>query len=953
MRLLQVIRENTLNAIRNSLNINIISSQSYQVEQLADLTAALSRQSIVSGVDTDGRVVKPATPVKAWNGPAPTEWTAALSDAIKNWKRSINFQVSKRPDRPLEAFSATIGAAEVEYLIDIRLTSDGYLAMQGNQDDRRPDDSTPNRTNAWSTMEDTKQLAFGVEQVTDMNSFIEGIGWSGWKVIAEEILRIRGQDAEEVGSAVNMIIQTANEGRQEFPEQWITLWRTRALLDQNVSAVVQPNLTSADKEEIPLLPPSEVYRGGTDPFKGLYNYFARIATGLWNKEQYEAQQAELDRERVATTPADEETLNQTTVQILVGQFAEALDNSFWDIVTLQGSSDEQSIEQLMRRITTAADWDMISEAFAAAGHGHLGFRLADEMQDDSYRAHVVTRLVSIRRIMPNRLFAAIRFGNEEVVMVEVSYADESGQFNVAKERTSSGGIAITPASGTLAKDVLFEDACLRAAVDETGGDIPATEITLTRESINSAKMLFIRTLDESYPEMTAFYAYINTVFQEKGAPDIGRARLLGIIAEAATIIQDGGDYQGVGTWIQNEILRDREWLIGDGTENNPGAANIKFSNEYKNESLANDFGDADISEEVELSDEEQDLLEALLDEDADGQNDAVTAILEGANPEDVWLRIYRRASVSNKYLCELLGGDNTFENYIEGNNDNTIITRVLDDPKIPVPVAAPMSMAKQFVQAMSMAKQFVQAMSPSMWEGGTDDSQLSILCGILVAGRDPQHYHLVSEFYEKLPESRDSLYNDIDSENRLEWFSEDTNKKMLAALIGEEATDIEDIPIPQRLRRELDDMLRQPTEENIIDFAEMMNRFQGTRREDKPVLSLTNCGQISDVIVGLLDSDRIAQGTPNHTAITTMYNYMQERMQAYDDEIDTGWTDFTGDTNQSDLEPRDDTGVVIIFNIDQLREIFEEGSGPVQTRSPSQDASEIPTDQEAADIRFP
>ena len=204
---------------------------------------------------------------------------------------------------------------------------------------------------------------------------------------------------------------------------------------------------------------------------------------------------------------------------------------------------------------------------------------------------------------------------------------------------------------------------------------------------------------------------------------------------------------------------------------------------------------------------------------------------------------------------------------------------------------------------------------------GTKDDLLQGLVAQTVAPpKDPYNYTIISEYYSQIAGTSDSLASDIDWEN---WdIFGDNLISDLRELIGEEAAEIErDLgEIPQRMREEFTDMIRSPIMDNIIEFAEVTNRVsRSATDEGPPIFTLENCRIISRELEDLLESDTVNQGTPAYVALTYIYNHFQEEMERFDDEVDRGITDFTGE----DDEARLNRGVLINLDIDRIQEIFD------------------------------
>jgi len=844
MRILDVITENQahpLESVRTGRgNLAPLSRNNHAPNQVVALKQELARHRLVTARNAAGRTLGGM----AWTGDQSEEWTTELDNAIMAWKASINLQVQPDdPRRPLEATSPTLRAQDVEFLLNSDLSSQGLLQANGQ-------DVAQRRVATQGPLEglNYEQTIPGtVDDAVDTASMIEAVGWSAWWRIATEIQDSKfSTDGEswllttpprEVADDVLPVYRRFFEQRaMQFADE---LWLT------NVNRVAGREVaTYADGTTQPI-----AYTEFIAPTAAqLFEYYSTMATRLWEKDRLlNAERAE-DEETARNNPVTGETLAGTDITAMANALKAAFENEL--LAAFPGgrrfSNDLEQIRAQMARLRTAADWENLSAEYTRIANGDILHEdLYSELSQEEYMEIVQSRLLAIRRIAPQLMHGSINFGEEQEIEVEY----DGTTYTVTRTRPT-GNFNPTDYSGY---DAIVIDGILRAAIELTGGTVPDLDVPATDEAIEFVKPIFINTINQTYPEMVAFYVRAEPF--DEASVDLGGARLRGIIDDAARL---GNDEVILTQYITDEIANDREWLVG--TDDTEAGANIYFDERYRSEGLSNrEFEVIDADEEVVLNANAEEILENLRSTDPAVRQSAVQALIEANDPQQ-YEDIYAVAARSGNPLDldeNLGGGVDEIRDFVMANS------RTADTPIInlartyTIPIAAPIAMAMLFREAITTGL-----------IAGTDEDLMDALVSNI---RTREDYMSVDTRYRALPNVDDSLIDDIAGEQLLSQFGYGWYGQ-LARVIGDEASlDAIRVELDSRITDALNDLERSPSADNINRLSRLTDSRTLRQNEDQLELVLE---RLNGVYEDFNDTE-----TPESVLLRNLIDTLQE---AYD-----------------------------------------------------------------------
>ena len=787
MKLLEILKENELDALAGSF-LDSVGPTSGSEEQIREVQEALRRHGLM---DASGRI----TPPPAYNGPIDGVWNDQLSAAVVAWHTSISMQRFNAPDR-WNHNVAQIMPQDIEYLTNSAIKPDGMLEMARGETDPRATRSTN-----LSTSMDAQTYQRGPLQRSDpatiqtTRNFVDAIGFTGWIDIFTEILRVREGDDDRIDISPSQRTETITDNWQMIHRNaqgnirgWLNTWRT-SILRTTASA----SATLDDGTEMPFMP-----RDVDNP-RAAYEYFFTLANGLHQKFARQARERGANREDVATNP-DATTLSSTDINSKALALANAMDNDLWGLVT-RGGTDEDSVLAIFRSLQTAQDYNNLSERFASNEGESLEERLVDELDDDEYNRIVRVNLARIRRINPRAMHLAIRFDpSEDRLAVELN----GTTYRVDRDLVNNNPAVYQ--GNTQIRDAILEDAVLRQAVLQTEGTVPDLHSEISQETKEEVAAIFIATIQETYPEMVAFYTNQDP-FSATGV-DIGGMRLNGIMHEAGILLNSGAEDLEIMNWMKNEIESDHLWLVGDGTEANPGNANIYFDPRYQPEGLGRErnIPVGDIDSDVELTDDEERIV-TMLQSNNDAQiREAIGLIAASPNPTSMWENIYAgyHTRGAGRWLDEDLADDNTIENLLNGQSDDSPLGRVVRELNVPLPNAAPYLVADALWDAIDGIDFFA-----------TNDELEQLVMSI----QDRHQYDLVNHRYNEITRSEggDDLIDDVGGEEFLGLVGGSLYNH-LAGIIGEEELETARAGFTEEVRRSLRDFVENPNLETITEL---------------------------------------------------------------------------------------------------------------------------------------
>lgn len=825
MRVLDIILENnnplfnlrtTIGAAGSVNRRNSDSSKTSYIQQ------QLARHRLVTGI-RNGQFVLGNM---AWTGSIDGQWTAQLDSAIPAWKRSINLQLTGTPDRPLEVNTTSPGilGSDLKYLVNTELGSDGLLdANQRGNPAYTPGDQpgiSAGFTYTPGVIPGTRQ-----EVAADPTgrTLYNAVGESAWYRIAAEIL-----EYENSRDGVSWLASTPPTERARL----ITSKKTQTF-ERNVG----PQITGQWLSNINNYADNAMATyadGSTQPIDiskvfsspqvvDVFDYYSEMATKLWEKDRQLSAQARQNANTVTQTPVSGEVLGEVDLRAIATQ----LNNAFKNDLTAafpggrSFSNDAEAIQSILARLRTAADFDNLSQIYSQLYSGEvLHERLWEELEKDEYMSIVVPKLLAIRRIAPRIIYTSIEFGDADNVQAEY----DGSRYRVMKELGSSGQPIIQGYNGPNDYDAITIDGILKAAVETSGGTLPDFDAPIDDEARAEAQLAFINTVQNTYPEMVAFYVHAEPF--SSASVDIGGARMRGIIDDAARM---GGNQAAMASYISQEILSDREWLLG--TDEVEPAANIRFDDRYRSEGIrGREFPTVSADEDVELNANEEEIYENLKSTQRTVVLSAVDAILQSENPEQMWENIYRQAASDGLWLdkaANMGDGRSSIEEFLNGNDDGSPIVRVARS--IGLPITAPRVAAEMFYDA---------GRGRTM---RTDEDTINNLIGQI---RNRYDYELIDERYRAL--SDDSLIDDLASE-QIQGIWGGGWYKQLAAIIGDEdRLELIRVELDRGIMDALENVERAPTSENIEALSRAADDNSFKNNEDQLEIVIDRINSVLD-----------------------------------------------------------------------------------------------------------
>jgi len=781
--------------------VGVISQTSGNPNQYTAVQQALSNHTLVTGMAETGHYILGD---KAWTGATDGTWTPALAQAINAWKRSVNYQLTEAGERNrLEenATSPSINERDVTYLL--APLNDNGLLMQSGREDRVQRYTGPDTLQPWEGQTYTPRLAGSVEDVdTTTRSMLDAIGWSGWYIICQAIAREKvGEDADNAQWDAETVrcLRAVYSNISHTPDRWYHFFRTIVIGNRQGFTI------PVNDQPTPI-----IYTDNFAPTaRDLYLFYAPIAEGLFNEQEDQRETARAEREEALDNT--EVMLDNNQIGNIASIFQQALlrqnaADSVLDFFGLDGSSEIEMIAQAMNLLRTAADWNAVSDEFERRTQKDLADEIFREFNRDQYQMYFASRIQALRVVSPRLNFAAINWqqGQEEI-SVRLNIDETETIFEVQRELASDGSIRIGGYDGPNDYNIFVIDEIIQNAVEVSGGTLPDLNAEVEESYMLQAANLFIVAIEASYPEMTSFYSY-GPPFSSTNTPDIGRVRRLAIQTIMARMLQAGAaDADAIASAVV-EIGNDREWLIGDGTEDNIGAANIYFDERYRDDGIAGRiWTPSRLDDDVELTDDEEAIYTALTSTNADERRDAVQDIFDASDREGLYTRLYRYSMQQQTPLEDLIGdGIDSVRRIIFGDEDTEtdgVIARLSNE--FGMPVVAPMAMAQLFHDGIG-----------SGWDG-TEEEDLQRLIGAIDSRED---YELINERYITLSGVESSLWNAIDNET-IDFFDGfDSLKAQLAAAIGEEYEETASADLDSTITFSWNSFEREPSVENAQAF---------------------------------------------------------------------------------------------------------------------------------------
>lgn len=810
MKLSQVISENVLLQYNNAAGPTLTSNNPGNPDgsHVIELKRALNRHTVVTGKDQQGNY---QTAGPAWSGPIDKTWDVALDTAIKTWKRSINIQVNN--PRELNPATSEIAQKDIRYLIRTKLVEPNRGSMSGLLDMGNAGTEAGNQNSAamWGGTKVSLDHVINtpVNEVIDTPKMIAAIGFSGWYFILQELLNKREAEMDTIQQTRNARLTELNrmmiripERQNQFGSAWLeNVWKGQVVQRMSNGLVA----TLANGEEMSFVPPMP--RGGMKgEAQALYSYFKQLADGLIQKfkQQETEREAAADRPQVQNDP----TLGQSQISAWITAMNQAFKNSV--LAAIPGgrlfSYDGPKIQQLMNQLNTAGDWNKVDEAYNTQFED-LSTQLVDELSEEDYQSMIVRRLTTLRRINPRLLYASIIWGQDETSMT-IDIDDQS--YTLEKQLAAS--MPVVNKGRNAVKDVLVIDEVLKAAIQASGGSVPDLNVEANDEHRAMAGAIVTTAISDRAPEMTAFYT-MQDPFDTSQFKSIGPRRLAGILNEAAVLIANGSTPESVGEWAYGQVMDDRLWLVGDGTENNVGAANIHFDTRYRDESDSTDgFGSSD--DDVELTADETDFLERLGNpQTRDAALQELSQIQPDTELRSMYDKIYRAFGETNQWNPSL-------DSELTDNDGEQLLDFILSEPSdIPEGFISIINkIGTAYAAPTLMAVLFHDSMNPLWFGWSTNDETLDALVSQI---RSKDDYLQINERYKA--KYGGDLIDDIDSENIDGPWSEDDNIEKLKSILGMDSDELARSGNTTSVQRALEQMREEPTPDNIENLKQYIN----------------------------------------------------------------------------------------------------------------------------------
>ena len=810
MKLIDILLEGNLDIYRTQQRLSL-NAQDHNAQAVIDLKQALAQHTLVTSVNplrTAGR---------AWTGPIDGTWTPALDNAIIQWKESINRQIG----RPLLAISPSIqGANDVDYLLYKRRFTDGSKAGLLKINNRGEIDSESRQAPSFSNRvyQHGKLGDIEREDVVDTRTFIEAIGFSGWMIILNHLAMEKYEDPADREQEIKRMMPVVESSYQLFPDKWRNRWVQEVVRSQR-----QATATLGTGETMSFVPPA-VSGGPETAAKTLYDYFSKMAVGLFQLEEQQRQQQDA---QVSSRNTNQPEMNAAGHAAWATNMHNALENNFIAIFTSRDvDNDSESVSQLFNQLRTAADYDACAAEYEKQFGEKLDERLVEELDDDQYARIVKLSLEAIQRIAPLAMLGAINFGDEQN-SIQVEHQNQTYTI----ERQPVANSAVVKLGNQPVKNVILQDAILKVGINQTGGTVPDLNVEVTPESLDQAKILFVTALDENYPEMVAWYTN-QTPFDEIVSVPFGDKMALAKVDRGARYIQTGMNDASVISWFTQEIKKDRDFLIGTEEEPESAAVNIYFDPKYKDEGARGRNGNfsTSLGDEAEenLTDEEIDLVDRLYTNNEEEFDAAIDDLISQPNAASEMESIYRVFEARHgEPFDTVIGGEEAVQSVLEGSDldSESPINKLLSTNGITLALIASDTMGKMFKDSIDG------------WQSSNDRTRMQQLIAQITNRKD---YDLVNETYQIHGGSEDLLEDLYEEENTVAtgfgWFDNSLAKQLAAKIGREDALEIRRSGLPVEVIDSLSDLQEEPTLQNAKTLRTRVSRISDLDRNQVQII---------------------------------------------------------------------------------------------------------------------
>ena len=810
MKLNQVIVENLLNAINTAAGpgLSMANPGAPDGSSVTEIKRLLRKHKLVTGKDANGNF---QTAGPAWTGDNSTEWNETLDDAIKTWKRSINIQMND--DRLLDADFGELRRKDIQFL-QAKLfggggSTAGLLYKQGNEVEK----GGGGPPLAGVTIDINTRINTPSGSITNTVDMLNAVTPTGWYYILYDMASEKGLEGNLRATEIARMWPIVYEKQNQMADVWLeTVWKLQIV--RGVGSRLRATLANGKK--MPYAS-NDLGRGSTEnQAQFVFAHFKELANGIIEKYRDAELEARTASENQSDSPIlnTQPTLGPTAIAAWIDKMDKALNFDFIAILPFGRPPDDdvEAVADLMNQLKSAGDWDTVAEAYEKKFNKNLGERLANELDDNEYNEHVVLRLSALRRIMPRILLGSVQFGNNED---EIEVTLDNGKKYKLESTLKAGKVFVTE-RGRIVKDVLVVDAVLRKAIAETGGNIPDVNVQVTEETRQQAGSRITTLISSEIPEMTAFYTGQKPFDESVVALQLGAARLQDILREVSIQVANGYDATASFEFIRQEVLDDRDYLIGDGSEENPGQG-IHFDERYRDESKSTS-GYRSSLDDVDGTEADDDLMNRLQSDDM--KDEALREILAAGDPnsvKDFYVRIYRQYTSRDPKGLEYRFADDSDDimEFLLGRSSNVTpeFQSLIDE--IGSPYAAPSALADQFKEAQTDGWAFFGL--------GTDDEAMQKLVDQI---QDYDMYDAVQQRYREQGHGQNML-DDIDAE-QVGLFSEGGYVEQLKAAIGQSGRDpnLSRMNFGTALQRAIGEAQSEATVENLEDVKRNINQSE-------------------------------------------------------------------------------------------------------------------------------
>jgi hypothetical protein len=625
-----------------------ISRQSHTAAQVSRIQQLLATHKI------NGQPV--------WNQPIDGQWTPALDNAIKAWKRSINQQVGSPV---LQAFLPHIEQRDLRYL-RAPVTDDGRIQQQDDELDAARAQGNPFEGETYTGRLGNTNPTFTGNVTEDMSIFVDSIGFSGW-------IAIMNQDNDEMGSgdATRRFITIGSNF--DSPARWLNNFRTDVIRRDD-----QKTFTLPSGEERLLVAPNSVATGNNAPQK-LYNYYAPLAQAIMASDDAVDREARAaEREEQAEIEGTGRGVGTTRIKQIANMIATAMGGRF------DGTS-EKEVQQNLMLLRTRQDYEALVEEFKTLTGKDINEEFVREFNQTDYERYIFPQLLRIGAITHITLFRMLKTVDIPGDKVSVSVNDDAYEIDVTKELDS----AISPDPGY---NAFLKQLILEAALVKMDLELPENmEIARDSAAFQKGRGVFEVVVQNEFPMLVAWYTH-QTPFD--AVADVGGIRAKGIVDELGKMSQVGVTDVELITQAREMLESDQKFLVDN--------LRIVFAREYADEigspgedgfEIPGGIVDSD-ADNAEVTEEHETWAKTFKNGDDDEIEDAIREILNSDDPQANYFATWVEygnvfGNRTRNSLDMQLGGPDDVRAFFKDNKIDTPLGRLISSGEIGLGYAAP------------------------------------------------------------------------------------------------------------------------------------------------------------------------------------------------------------------------------------------------------------------------